>query len=570
MKENKRLKFKGKILLIVILLLSLLSITILSLVFVQVKQVVNNNIYKQLDSNINLAYELLEATYPGEWNVQGDKLYKGKKLINGDTRLVDKVKRLTNAPATIALGDTRISTNVVIDGKRAEGTKISQEVADRVLIKNEIFSGEANVLNTIYESKYVPIKDSSGKSIGIWFMGVEKSNVNKEINKLMFIIIIITFMIVGVAIVISILLTNSIDKNIKKILRFLKQISSGDLTDICHIQSSDETKDISNGLNDMTKNIQSIICNIKETSRNVYESSDYLTSISEEMASSSQNVTVAIQDVAMGTSEQAQNLIDITSILNEFGGQIENIVDSIKEIEYNSRGINTMASESNSKMKFLVDSVNKVNASFHDFLARISGLGENINKINEITTMINSVADQTNLLALNAAIEAARAGESGRGFAVVAEEIRTLAIQSKESSQNINQVISTIVEDTKEMIEMTNVMNNEVNNQVGVIHTTIHSFKGITKGVSEVIPKIENVNTAAEKIEKEKDTIVEKIKNSSSIAQGVSSSAEEIAASSEGMSTSIEQVAHKIYNLNRVAKEMESKVNQFKLQKIEG
>ncbi len=82
--------------------------------------------------------------------------------------------------------------------------------------------------------------------------------------------------------------------------------------------------------------------------------------------------------------------------------------------------------------------------------AQMEALNGTARQIGEILELINSIAEQTNLLALNATIEAARAGESGKGFAVVAAEVKTLANQTAEATDDIARQINEVQQATKE------------------------------------------------------------------------------------------------------------------------
>lgn len=94
-----------------------------------------------------------------------------------------------------------------------------------------------------------------------------------------------------------------------------------------------------------------------------------------------------------------------------------------------------------------IKEANQMNASLNDFC----------NKISDAITTITKITDHTNLLALNATIESARAGEHGKGFSVVAEEVRKLAIQSKESADFITDIASRLTETSASTVNMLNV-----------------------------------------------------------------------------------------------------------------
>lgn len=307
--EGKKIKLsiRSKIFLLCVSVILILGASILVTVYMQVGKLVTANIEQQLESNASLGYKLLESKYPGEWSQQGESLYKGTKLINDDTELVDEIKASTGCPATIFLGDTRVSTNVINDGKRAVGTKAAEGVISVVLGKGTEYTGEAQVVDKLYEAKYVPIKGSDGKPIGMWFVGVEKGTITEQINQMMLIISMNTLITVVIALIISWLVIKRIDGGIKSILSVLEAMSSGDMSTTSNAITKDEIGLISKHLNGTLNNIAGLISNIKSNNIEILENASNLSSVADDMAASAISVSDAIQDVAKGTSSQAED-----------------------------------------------------------------------------------------------------------------------------------------------------------------------------------------------------------------------------------------------------------------------
>ncbi|KNY29660.1 cache domain-containing protein [Pseudobacteroides cellulosolvens] len=150
-----------------------------------VNKIVDSNVKDKLNAASELGYMLIEEKYKGDWSIVDDKLYKGTNSFNGNAEIVDTIGSITESRSTIFMNDTRISTNILqADGTRAIGTKASNEVINTVLKEGKEFTGETTDVEKICVARYMPLIDSTGKTIGMWFVGIDKKSISDQITDL--------------------------------------------------------------------------------------------------------------------------------------------------------------------------------------------------------------------------------------------------------------------------------------------------------------------------------------------------------------------------------------------------
>ncbi|MFZ7131595.1 MAG: methyl-accepting chemotaxis protein [Eubacteriales bacterium] len=560
------IKTKQKLLISVIIMITFFSVIINGIVFFQFQNTINHTI---LTSNKNLSLQLINIQYPGDWAIHNGDLYKGDVMMSGVSNRLDEIKRNSNIEVTIFQEDQRIATTIIENNQRKVGTKLEDmKIVDQVLYNEEEYMGTAKLFGENYQTIYSPIQNRDGQVIGMFFIGVEKSVINKEFIGVIYIIMLVTcILILFVIIYFNIFFNKTIKSPIDNLKEHLNILAQGNFcrsVDENYSARKDEFGEMMRSLEDTQQSLKNIIGQMKKDFKSIYKESENLSAVSEGIADASENVVFSIQQVAKANDMQVQDLNEIVKGIEDFGNSLDDMVVHIKHISDGAVKIDEMATYSNNDISTLLNSSEEGKVMIGEFEQKIKGLMETMKKINDITKLIKSISDQTNLLALNAAIEASRAGEAGKGFTVVADEIRKLAEESNKSSDDINRLIQGITHESEDMIDTSGNLITNSNNQMNIIQKTSQSYHVIMDAINNIIPKTKDIYDNARAIEVEKDKITHKIQEISTVAEQVSASSQEITASSQEVSASNEEITTTAQNLTEIIEQLVQKTDQLK------
>ncbi len=237
------------------------------------------------------------------------------------------------------------------------------------------------------------------------------------------------------------IIIRSIIKPVADINKVITQIEvENNLSLRCNTSSNDE-------IGEIAKHVNSLVTGFSQLISQVNQSIASMNSACEEL---SNNASLTSQGVAKQVGETDM----VATAVTQMSATIDEIAHSTEHAASRAQFTNDNAQLGKQEVDQTVEIINHLSEKLAESADVVAKLEQDSQTIGSVLDVIKGIAEQTNLLALNAAIEAARAGEQGRGFAVVADEVRSLAMRTQESTQEIANIIQTLQGRTQAIVEL--------------------------------------------------------------------------------------------------------------------
>ena len=403
-----------------------------------------------------------------------------------------------------------------------------------------------------YAMGFFPIRDYRSKQIGVMVYTFNKQSCDKQImavNYTIISIIIVIFIVFGI--IIYIVFSKFILNPTEQVLFFSKQIAKGDVTARLSINQKDEIGGMSTALNNMAETQSRMLKDINLSIEKLTKASKELTHIS---IDTSQSTQIAIDKSIRIKKESEQIQLSMESVASSSEQASTNMSNVASATEQMSATINEIASHTDQAKKITSQAVkNSETAS-----SNVSALGNAASLITQFADTITEISEQTNLLALNATIEAARAGEAGKGFTVVANEIKELAKQTANATQEIIKQIETInnaTDTSVNQIKQVSSIIQEINQSVTTIAVSIEEQASVTREISS------NVNEASVGIKNVANNSAKTLLSSKLFFKETN----EISNATNDISLNSDKVKQQADQLNQMSEQLKQLMAHFKL-----
>jgi len=358
------------------------------------------------------------------------------------------------------------------------------------------------------------------------FMDATQADVNRRLAALQWTLVVIVLIAVGISVVASSLIRNSIVRPIDEAARVAGRIAQGDLTGSVQggvPESRAEVAGMLGSLDGMQARLREVLSQVRSGAERVASGSTELSATSEEMAATTRSIASNAMDQSTAAERMAAAVTELAASIQQVTGNVQGAQIGMEEALSATRGGEKAEGATAEAMAAIKDSVTRIVKAIQ---------------------VIDEIAQQTNLLSLNAAIEAAKAGETGKGFAVVAEEVRKLAERSGVAAKEIR-ALATVCEKS-------------ITQGSATVETSVQALRSISSAITGVASMLQEIGAASEEQARTGEDVGHQV-------EGAADATRHTAQATSEQSGTVDEVSRTAHELAEVAETLNAQTRSFRL-----
>jgi len=333
---------------------------------------------------------------------------------------------------------------------------------------------------------------------------------------------------------------------------------------------SSKMADNSKMLNDQTSSVsastEEFSVSIGESANSLSTASTHITAV----ASSIDEMNATISTVATAAEETSTRVEQSSALVDNIQGSISKasesvmlVSDSFTSVAESVNEINTSIASVSKDCAETVEKMSNADEKAKNTNEIIQRLETGSKQIGKIVTVINEIADQTNMLALNAAIEAAGAGEAGKGFMIVANEVKELAKQTAEATDEIASQIENMQNNMPIAVGAVSEITTIINEMTVFMDSLASEIKQQGKQSDQIAEdsacaarRMKDVTTEMNSISENAQSVTKAVVDSTKGVNEIAKSTAELVVGTQEIAMNSERASNNINQINRAAKEM--------------
>jgi len=374
-----------------------------------------------------------------------------------------------------------------------------------------------------------------------------------------------TALALAAGVIFGTIFSRSLVRRLNNLSNVAKEISHGDLSKEIPLLSQDEVRDLEETFALMVGHLRGMLSDMKNASLQVQETNASLTELTKKVLANSQKIDQSTTAIAKG-SEQQTLIVQKTSLrvddgLKQMDEMVRQSTDTVSKI--NEARDKTETGEVNARKT--LKHLEEVLKQMVEYTQPIYRLSNKVEKIQLVTKIMDEIAQKTDLLSLNASIEATRAGEMGKGFALVADEIRSMAENSKQSSQEIGTIVEEILKDNKAVLEALPQSQAGINRGREIIRGIVDTFGEMLSGVKDIFLQVQAMEEVMEKQVKQMRGLLSYFQELSRLAQENFVSTQKTMVATKSQEKDMKEIVNAMKSLNALSEKMMETQQRFRL-----